>query len=136
HDRIGSERAEDLFDDRPVREVALRDADASARDLLPRGGATGQVGQDRRQGVRARIEVGPPPEVVIDDMNLVTPVREPHRGRPPEVSITAQDEDAHVRTLRGWESPDATRALGCFTSAVRPNLAGPGPPRRGCGSGR
>jgi len=43
-------------------------------------------------------------KVVIDEVYLVSAVREPHGGGPPEVSVAPKDEDAHgvVLSMRRW----------------------------------
>ena len=55
-----------------------------------------QPSQDRNQRVGADFLVRAPPQVVVDDVDLVAAVGEPHRGRPPEVAVAAQDQDSHV----------------------------------------
>ena len=41
---------------------------------------------------------------LVHHMDVVTAVGEPHRGGPAEVTVAAQDQDAHDTTpLRGWE---------------------------------
>jgi hypothetical protein len=61
-------------------------------------------------------------------VDLVTAVREPHRGRPAEVAVTAEDEDAHVGIfLSGLREVDRLYRT-CPSGAAA--YAPPAPPRR------
>ena len=92
----------------------------------------GRSAQDRRQRVGAGLGVCAAAQVVVDDVDVVAALREPHRGGPAQVSVTAQDEDAHVRTsLRSGERSRWYPVPGCITSQGRPGPPGPyRPPRR------
>ena len=95
HDGLRSELAEHALGDRPVAEIPLGVADVLAGDLPPRGDPLRQPGEDRRERIRAGLDVRAAAQVVVDDVDLVAAVREPHRGGPPEVAVAAEDQDAH-----------------------------------------
>src|SRR4029077_7981668 len=52
---------------------------------------------DRGQRVGPGLLVSAPPQLVVDDVDLVASSGESHRGRPTEVAVAAQDQDAHER---------------------------------------
>src|SRR5205809_5983811 len=54
-----------------------------------------------RSGVGALLAVGSAPQVVVDDVDLVSPLREVHGGGPPEVPVASEDQDAHASVLLG-----------------------------------
>ena len=76
--------------------VADRDPDLLARDLLE---ATHPVPQRRGEDERGAVHLGLPLPLrqVVRDQHLVAEVGEIHRGRPPEVAVSAENEDAHPR---------------------------------------
>ena len=113
----------------PVDEVALGDADLLPGDLLPRRRPLRQRAEDRDQRVGADFLVRAPPQVVVDDVDLVAEVGEPHRGRPPEVSVATQDQDSHVVRV-------PFRGIGpCETgSSYRRPLCACPPSTHGCGA--
>ena len=97
HDRVRAELLEHGLGHHPVTQVALGDTDLLAGHVLPSGDAFGKAREDRGERVGACLGVGAAAEVVVDDVDLVATVGEPHRGWPPEVAVTAEDQDAHGR---------------------------------------
>ena len=135
HDRLGLELAEQPLGDVPFGEVALGEPDLLAGDVLPGGDAVGQPGGDRREGVRAGFLVRAATQVVVDDVDLVAALGEPHRGRPSEVPVAAQDQDAHGWSFRCVRA-GRRHILPAGLTPGRPGPRGPDRPRPACGSGR
>jgi hypothetical protein len=42
-----------------------------------------------------------PAEIVVDRVHLVAEAREPHGRRPPQVTVAAEDQDAHGMSSLG-----------------------------------
>src|SRR6185436_9691063 len=108
------------------------------RDLAEGFGTGRQRGADRRERVRPRLHVRAAAEVVVDGVHLVTLAGELHRGRPPEVTVAAEDQDPHAgASLRvRWEvgqarhPSNAARATGvCRATPGSRAPRAPGPPR-------
>ena len=70
--------------------------DLAAGDLAPGVDPLGERA-DRRQRVGRLLVVPAAAREVVDDEDLVAARGEPHRGRPAEVAVTAEDEDPHAR---------------------------------------
>ena len=95
-DGLGQGLGDHAVEELAVLDVADERHDVAARNLAPRLDPLRQRA-DRRERVGRLLVVPAAPREVVDDEDLVTARREAHRGRPAEVSVTAQDEDPHGR---------------------------------------
>src|SRR5205823_6355449 len=95
-DRLRPELPEQPLHDLVLADVVLGHPDLEPGDVLPRRRPLGEGAEDRREGVGSLLRVRPPPEVVVDGVDLVAPLREVHRRRPPEVAVPSEDQDAHA----------------------------------------
>ena len=96
HHGVRSEAVEHRLHDVPIRQVPQRDADLVPCELPPSGDPLREP-PGRGQRIGSGLLVGAAPELVVDDVDLVASSGEPHRGRPAEVAVAAQDQDAHER---------------------------------------
>ena len=84
----------DLLEEGWVLDRADIRTDLIARDLLP--GCDPLVERpDRRQRIGSVPLVPVSAGEVVDDRDLVPTGREPHRGRPAEIAVAPEDQDAH-----------------------------------------
>src|ERR671919_743906 len=104
HDDLGLELAEDPLDDVVVAQVTHRHAHTTTVDLLPRPGSGRQALGDGGQRVGFVLPVGPAAQPVVDEVHVVTEPRQMHRGRPAQVPVATEDQDAHGGFLRSSEA--------------------------------
>ena len=106
HDRVGPELADHPVGEVRVDQVADPAGDLAARDLPPDLDPALELG-DRDEGVDPHLEVVLASDTAVDDAHLVALVGQVQGGGPPEVAVSAEDEDAHAVLLgRGsWTRP-------------------------------
>jgi hypothetical protein len=98
HDALGQELTDHAVEEVAVLEVADVRRQLASGDLAPRLDAVRQRA-DRRQRVGRPLKVPAPAGEVVDDRDFVPARGKMQRGGPPEVAVTAQNQEtAHARS--------------------------------------
>src|ERR1019366_8792076 len=104
HDRLGAERLDDTVGEVRVHEVAGPAGELLARDLLPDLDPALQLGNGDER-VDSHLVVVLAAREVVHDAHLVALVGQVQGGRPTEVAVSSEDEDAHSESPGSNEDP-------------------------------
>ena len=92
-DRVGPDVADHRFDEAVVDQVADRQSDVEPGDLAPRADPFLE-GRDGEERPDADLEFPLALGEVVDEVDRVAGLRQGHGGRPAQVAVATQDEDA------------------------------------------
>ena len=111
-DGLGFEAPEDVLDELPLGDVADERLDGALPEGGPRGDAVLQRG-DRDERVRPDLVVPQPPVEAVGHRHVVAAAGQMHRGRPPQIAVTAQYEDPHGHPPPSRPHPQRGTAPAC-----------------------
>ncbi len=118
-DRVGPDVADHRFDEAVVDQVADRQPDVEPGDLAPRADPLLE-GRDGEERADADLEFPLALGEVVDEVDLVAGLREGHGGRPAQVAVATEDQDAlgHAEISGTGVRGVAARAVGESSMAL------------------
>src|SRR5690606_19696018 len=120
-DRLGCELPHGPVQEVGVHQVADIHGDLFTRDLLPRRDADLQV-LDRDQALRAELLVVSSAGEIVEDGDFMAAIRKVEGRRPPQVSVTTENEDSHgspASRSSSLRTPERLRHRMCSPSLTR-----------------